>query len=48
MSDSIYIYVSNKNEAHKIPRLRYSNYSTTFRVAPSLANEEVLLLTLCY
>ena len=50
MSGSIYLYVSNKNGVHKIPKPEHSiyTYTTTFRTVPSLANEEVLLVTLCY
>ncbi|MBY6800072.1 hypothetical protein [Clostridium botulinum] len=48
MSGSIYIYISNKNGAHKIPKPRYSNHSTIFRAIANLANKEVLLVILCY
>lgn len=46
----MYLYLSDKNEAHKIPKPKYSpyTYSTTYKAVPSLANEEVLLVTLCY
>ncbi|EHI98145.1 hypothetical protein CDLVIII_1452 [Clostridium sp. DL-VIII] len=50
MSGIMYLYVSDKNGAHKIPkpkRLPYT-YSTTYKAVPSLANEEVLLVILCY
>lgn len=46
----MYLYVSNKNGAHKIPKPKHSDYtySATYKAVPSLANEEVLLVTLCY
>lgn len=50
MSGSIYLYVSNKNEVHKIPKPKHSTYTyrSIYKAVPSLANEEVLLVTLCY
>ncbi|MFW2491693.1 hypothetical protein ACN077_24515 [Clostridium chromiireducens] len=50
MSGSMYLYVSDKSGAHKIPKPKHSNYtdSTTYKAVPSLANEDVLLVTLCY
>jgi hypothetical protein len=44
MSGSIYLYISNKGEVHKIPKPNYSEY----KAVPSLANQEVLLATLIY
>lgn len=50
LSGIMYLYVSNKNEAYKIPKPKYSpyTYTTTYKAVPSLANEEVLLVILCY
>lgn len=50
MSGSIYLYVSNKSEVHKIPKPKHSTYTyrSIYKAVPSLSNEEVLLVILCY
>lgn len=50
MSGSIDLYISKKSGVHKIPKPKYSiyTYTTTYRAVPSLVNEDVLHVTLCY